>query len=275
MTLIGYSAGVALTSGTSNTFVGSSAGQAAQTATKNVFVGDSAGVVNVSGFQNTLIGSSAGHALTGSNCTMVGYTAGNLVTGNSNTIIGNQVASTTLTTGTSNILIGTSSACDTPATSTASMLNIQNSIAGVLAGGTNPRISAVGMPSIIGVLKSANFNVTTDQAITIDPLTTTSAGYLSSATKYVITDIRVMNGSISLTTAQGGFYTAASKGGTIIGATTTAYTACTGATTVQKLSAVTNMDTNTFTAATLYLSLTTAQGSAATADVYVFGYPIN
>jgi hypothetical protein len=35
------------------------------------------------------------------------------------------------------------------------------------------------------------------------------------------------------------------------------------------------MDTNTFTAASLYLSLTTAQGSAATGDVYIIGMPLN
>jgi hypothetical protein len=35
------------------------------------------------------------------------------------------------------------------------------------------------------------------------------------------------------------------------------------------------MDTNIFTAATLFLSLTTAQGSAATCDVYAFGTPVN
>ena len=44
---------------------------------------------------------------------------------------------------------------------------------------------------------------------------------------------------------------------------------------MQRLSGLTNEDSNTFTAASLILSLTTAQGVAATGDVYIMGYPIN
>ncbi len=171
--------------------------------------------------------------------------------------------------------IGTSSGVDAPAAGTNFTLNIANVIAGVQNGGTSPRVCAVMVQCVLGVLKAANFNVTTDQTITIDFLTAASQGKLSNATKYFISEIRVMNCSASLTTAQGAVYTAASKGGTIIGATTTAYTGCTGTTTMQKLSALTNMDGNTFTAASLFLSLTTAQGGAATGDVYVIGMPLN
>ncbi len=124
--------------------------------------------------------------------------------------------------------------------------------------GTNQRV--------LFYLKAANFNVTTDQAL---------LPYLSVPAKYKITEILVTNCSVSMTTAQGGFYTAISKGGTVIGATTTPYTACISATTLQDLKAVTNMDTSTFTASNLYLSLTAAQGAAATADVYVLGIPLN
>ena len=42
-----------------------------------------------------------------------------------------------------------------------------------------------------------------------------------------------------------------------------------------RLTGLTNQDTTLFSAATLYLSLTTAQGGAATGDVYVVGIPIN
>lgn len=84
-----------------------------------------------------------------------------------------------------------------------------------------------------------------------------------------------MNCSTALSTAAGGFYTAASKGGTIIGATTTGYGNCTSATTRQRLTGLTDMDTQTRTEATLYLSLTTAQGAAATGDVYLIGTPLN
>lgn len=126
---------------------------------------------------------------------------------------------------------------------------------------------AAGSTCVLGKLKSANFNATSDQAITIAPFT--------SGSKYMITEIDVANCSVSMTTAQGGVYTAASKGGTIIGATTTPFTNCTGATKRHRLTALTNMDSNTLTAATLYLSLTTAQGVAATADVYIIGMPLN
>src|SRR5437763_16936449 len=47
----------------------------------------------------------------------------------------------------------------------------------------------------------------------------------------------------------------ATKTGTIIGATTTPFTNCTGATTMHRLSGLLNEDTNTFAAATLFLSL--------------------
>ena len=81
-------------------------------------------------------------------------------------------------------------------------------------------------------------------------------------------------GRISLAVGLSAMFVAMTVG-TIIGAVTTAYTNCTGATTMQRLQALTNEDSNTFTAATLFLSLTTAQGTAATGDVYVMGIPIN
>ena len=116
---------------------------------------------------------------------------------------------------------------------------------------------------IIGVLKGANFNVTTDQAIKIN------------YSQYKITDIFVTNCSTSLTTAAGGFYTVASKGGTIIGSTLTTFTGCTSATTQADNNALTNMNGSIFTASNIYLSLTTAQGAAATGDVYIVGVPFN
>jgi predicted solute-binding protein len=79
--------------------------------------------------------------------------------------------------------------------------------------------------------------------------------------------IYVTNASTSLTLAAGGIYTATSKGGTAIVAAGQVYSALTSSSkTLQTTIAV----TDTRTESTLYLSLTTAQGSAATADVYVF-----
>lgn len=112
----------------------------------------------------------------------------------------------------------------------------------------------------LGGFVGANMNSTADQSITI------------SSASYVITAILVTNASISLTTAAGGIYTSASKGGTAVVAAGQVYSALTAAT---KQLALTLNDTDRRTATTLFLSLTTGQGSAATADVYVFGRPLD
>ena len=116
---------------------------------------------------------------------------------------------------------------------------------------------------LLGKLASANMNATTDQAITI-----TIPG---AATKYQVTGVLITNASTSLTTAQGTIYSAASKGGTVLyGSSTTAYTALTSATVTQQptISIAISLTGNVF------LSLTTPQGGAATADVYVYGIPL-
>lgn len=161
------------------------------------------------------------------------------------------------------------------AVSATSSVNNGNVVVGDTSAATNPMVCAIGMKCVIGVLRSANFNITTDQSITIRPLTLADTGYIAKATKYFITDIYVANCSASLTTAKGAFYTAASKGGTIIGATTTPFTNCASTTTTHRLTGLTNQDTTVFSAATLFLSLTTAQGGAATADVYIIGELLN
>lgn len=120
-----------------------------------------------------------------------------------------------------------------------------------------------------GVLKAADFNVTTDQAIAI----------ASPTLPYMIDSIAVSNPSVSLTTAQGGFYSAASKGGIAAVASTQAYTSLTTATANTTGNAMlatlaTAGNTTSFTATTFYLSLTTGQGAAATADVRVYCRPM-
>lgn len=116
-----------------------------------------------------------------------------------------------------------------------------------------------GAETLLGSLVGANMNVTTDQAIPISRI---------GSQKYLITRIVVTNASISLDTAAGGVYTAVSKGGTAVVANTQAYSDLTAATVALDLTLAVN---NTYTLDNLYLSLTTAQGAAATADVYVFG----
>lgn len=127
-----------------------------------------------------------------------------------------------------------------------------------------------------GSLIDANMNVTTDQGIPIS---------VPSAT-YVVDSIQIGNPSISLTSAQGGFYSAASKGGVAIVASTQAYSTLT----TNAANATGNVMTATLAAAgtttafggfaqgstrigTIYFSLTTAQGAAATADIRVYCVP--
>lgn len=119
---------------------------------------------------------------------------------------------------------------------------------------------------VLGKLIGANMNITTDQAIIL-------------TASCIVTDIIVTNASTSLTTAAGGVYSAASKGGTAIIAAAQAYSALTTATIAIKLSSTPSlMRIVTGTPATplsIYLNLTTGQGGAATADFYVLGIDLS
>lgn len=115
---------------------------------------------------------------------------------------------------------------------------------------------------MLGKLASVNLNSTADQAITL-----ASANWIPVA--LLMTNVST---SLAASAAAGGVYTAASKGGTAIVGAAQGYTALTGAAVVLSLTlAVTDRQTVT----TIYVSLTTAHGSAATADLYVFGYPLD
>jgi hypothetical protein len=118
-----------------------------------------------------------------------------------------------------------------------------------------------GVDQLLFRLIGANMNVTTDQAL-VPYLWTPGQNYL-------IKRIRVVNASLSLTLAAGGIYTAASKAGNAIVAAAQAYSALTGATI--GLDATIAAVGNGLQTVTPILSLTTAQGAAATADFYVFG----
>lgn len=146
----------------------------------------------------------------------------------------------------------------TPAASaTTDTTNASNITTGTLSGA---RLSA-GLQRVLGTLRSANFNTTADQAI---PIT-------SSITAFQITSIVVTNCSANLTTAAGGFYPTTSKGGTAIVAAIQVYTALTGATVLLGTTVAATPLVTRYAISTVYLSLTTGQGTAATCDVYVVG----
>ena len=112
---------------------------------------------------------------------------------------------------------------------------------------------------VLASLIGADFNVTTDQSITIP------------AGRWIVRKIVVSNASISLTTAAGGIYTAASKGGTAIVAAAQVYSALTASGKFVDLTLAAGMATDILTATTIYFSLTTAQGAAATGDIFIIG----
>jgi hypothetical protein len=119
-----------------------------------------------------------------------------------------------------------------------------------------------GFSQLLFKLIGANMNVTTDQLMSV------IGGSLPAA--YMIDAIRVANASISLDTAAGGVYTAITKpAGGIIVAAAQAYSDLTGPTLALDLTLTALGKAIRSTAP--YFSLTTAQGAAATADIYVFG----
>ena len=135
-----------------------------------------------------------------------------------------------------------------------------NDVASLVSGGCQP--IGVGSPTLIGRLLGANMNSTADQAIPM----------FNGSLPYRVTKISVKNASVSLTTAAGGIYPAAAKGGTPIVAATQVYSALTGSTLALDLTIAATPGITEYAAATpLFLSLTTAQGAAATADIFVFG----
>lgn len=112
---------------------------------------------------------------------------------------------------------------------------------------------------LLGTLIGADMNSTADQQITI----------FSAPAKFIVRRIVVTNASTSLTTAAGGIYPAVSKGGTAVVAAGQAYSGLTTAAGFIDLTL--NANTTVKTAKNFYLSLTTPQGAAATADFYVYG----
>jgi len=112
---------------------------------------------------------------------------------------------------------------------------------------------------LIGSAQSVNLNSVAD---TTAPILV--AGRVSVA--YVL----VTNASTSLTTAQVAVYTAPSAGGTAV----LSATALTGATTAAKVVNTAASSTDAITGLNLYVRNTTAQGAAATADVFIYGYDL-
>lgn len=126
------------------------------------------------------------------------------------------------------------------------------------------------MGRVLAQLTSADFNSTSDQPIVLP----------EAMQAFCITSIIVGNSAISLTTAAGGFYPVANKGGTPIVAASQVYSALTDSTKLMNPTLASYGSTTLFTRSIvtdwmLYFSLTTAQGIAATADIYILGVDLS
>ena len=111
---------------------------------------------------------------------------------------------------------------------------------------------------LLAVATGVNVNSTGDQATLA----------INNASSYSVSNVVFTNASISLSSAAAGLFTAPSAGGTGLVANA-ALSALTSSTVVSQRTVA---STALQTAQNLYLNVGTAQGAAATMDVYVYGY---
>ena len=124
--------------------------------------------------------------------------------------------------------------------------------------GGHPQVLATNQAlRLLAVATGVNANATGD---TVLPILDSS----SYSVKFVV----ATNASTSLTTAAAGLFTAPAAGGTAIVANA-ALSALTGSTVVSERTVA---STAAQTGQNLYVNVGTAQGAAATFDIYVYGY---
>ena len=111
---------------------------------------------------------------------------------------------------------------------------------------------------LLAVATGVNVNSTGDQATLA----------INNASSYSVSNVVFTNASTSLTTAAAGLFTAPAAGGTGLVANA-ALSALTSSTVVSQRTVA---STALQTAQNLYVNVGTAQGAAATMDVYVYGY---
>lgn len=127
---------------------------------------------------------------------------------------------------------------------------------------------------VLGSGRSYSFNTTNDQPIAIP----------QRITAFTLTGILITNASISLTMAAGGFYPAPAKAGVSIVPAIQTYTMLTNSslilwTTLSSFGQNTRFSASNLSSIAGYLniwfSLTTAQGAAATGDIYLIGMDLS
>lgn len=110
---------------------------------------------------------------------------------------------------------------------------------------------------LLAVVTGVNVNATGDQAVLP----------ILNSTNYSVSNVVFTNASISLSSAAAGLFTAPSASGGVV--SNAALSALTGPTVVSQRTVA---STAIQSAQNLYLNVGTAQGAAATMDVYVYGY---
>lgn len=107
------------------------------------------------------------------------------------------------------------------------------------------------------------------QGVNLNAVADTVAPVLTSS-RYSVQSVIVTNASVDLTTAQLAVYSGAGATGTAV---KSAY-ALTGNSTPAKTVVTAATSTDALTGTPLYIRCTTAQGAAATADVFIYGYDL-
>lgn len=128
-------------------------------------------------------------------------------------------------------------------------------------GGATINNTVTGAERVLCSVRAANMNVTTDQLCTIP----------AAVTAWAPLGLIVTNCSATPTLSVGGFYSAASKGGTAMVAATQAYSTLTSSSLVLLPALAATIATTRYTISSTYFSLTTAAGTASTCDIYLTG----
>lgn len=127
---------------------------------------------------------------------------------------------------------------------------------------TGGPVDASSMQQLLFVGRSLNMTLTTDQALS----------KMAAGTNYVVTKVVAVRKTGAFGTAcAGGVYTATAKGGSALVAAGQSYANLTGAGKIVDATVAAVNGTDAQSAATLYLSLTTGNTGALTADVFVYG----
>ena len=111
---------------------------------------------------------------------------------------------------------------------------------------------------LLAVATGINVNATGDQAVM----------NIINSTNYSVSNVIFTNASVSLSSAAAGVFTAPSAGGTAI----MSNAALSGLTSSSVVGQETVATTATQSSQKLYVNVGTAQGAAATVDVYIYGY---